>query len=177
LICDIVRHEGLADHYAGALLWVKRTTLERWKAENEHFALALEEARAEFTLALLRTIRQARKRDGTPDWRAQAWAMKHAGDFPKPTTAAESRQEKEITGAPQKRAILAETPAIPAPAERSAPGSMRENAAILPENAVRPGSAPEKMAPLTGRIAPAGENASILPETRPTAQAVRQKAA
>jgi len=48
VICKIIRLEGLADHYAGALTGVSRAMLERWKAGDEAFALALEEARAQF---------------------------------------------------------------------------------------------------------------------------------
>ena len=77
LICNVIRLDGLADHHAGALAGVRRVTLERWKAEDEGFALALERARAEFEWKLLRTIKDARKGDGSPDWRAQVWVLKN----------------------------------------------------------------------------------------------------
>src|SRR5947209_1969853 len=63
LICEVIRLDGLADHFAGALVGVPRATLARWKAEDEAFAFALETARAEFELGLLRAIKGARKRD------------------------------------------------------------------------------------------------------------------
>ncbi|HEV7406160.1 MAG TPA: hypothetical protein VGO11_24650 [Chthoniobacteraceae bacterium] len=189
LICKVIRLDGLADHHAGALARVRRATLERWKAEDEGFALALELARAEFEWKLVQKIKNACKRDGTPDWRAQVWLLKNysAEGVVKPVRAA---------GA-QKRANLPETPAAPpaavaAPAqtaqgtertttERSAPptrsewsrpGGARENASILPEMPARPGGSP-----LAGRIVPAPQRPSFVPETTQPAEAGKQRAA
>src|SRR4051812_15828743 len=78
LICDVIRLDGLADHLAGALAGVSRSTFERWRAEDAGFALKLEQARAWFELGLLRKINGACRSNGTPDWRAQAWLTKHA---------------------------------------------------------------------------------------------------
>jgi hypothetical protein len=131
LICEVIKAEGIADHLAGALMGVSRDLFTRWRAEDEAFAMGLEQARAWFELGLMREIRKARKSNGTPDWRAQAWLLKHATaeGFAKPARAAQERPA-------QKRANLPETPAArpgaaPAPAERRAP--TRENTSILPE--------------------------------------------
>ncbi|HEV7402929.1 MAG TPA: hypothetical protein VGO11_08390 [Chthoniobacteraceae bacterium] len=77
-ICAIIQTEGISDSAAGALAGVTASTLARWKVEHEGFALELEMARALFERARVRTIREARKRDGTPDWRAAAWLLKHS---------------------------------------------------------------------------------------------------
>src|SRR4051812_47456097 len=71
-ICAVIELEGISDSAAGALAGVPSSTLARWKLEHEPFALELERARALFELAQLRAIRLARKRDGSPDWRAAA---------------------------------------------------------------------------------------------------------
>ncbi|HEV7402137.1 MAG TPA: hypothetical protein VGO11_04390 [Chthoniobacteraceae bacterium] len=77
-ICTIIEHEGISDSGAGALAGVTASTLARWKLEHEGFALELERARALFERAQVRAIREARKRDGTPDWRATAWLLKNS---------------------------------------------------------------------------------------------------
>jgi hypothetical protein len=77
-ICAIIEAEGISDSAAGALAGVMASTLARWKLEHEGFALELEMARALFERAQVRAIREARKRDGTPDWRARAWLLKHS---------------------------------------------------------------------------------------------------
>jgi hypothetical protein len=160
LICDLVRKEGISERSAAALLLVSAATLARWKDESELFALRLLAAREEFELTLIREIRTARKSDGSPDWRARAWLLKHttaegvvkAG----PSKAAPAKAE---SGAAQNRAIRPETP--PAP-----PQSARENRANLPET---PAASPSRPAPSVptgpGSGAPAGENRAILPET------------
>ncbi len=77
-ICALIEIEGISDSAAGALAGVTASTLARWKLEHDGFALVLEMARARFELAQVRAIREARKRDGTPDWRARAWLLKHS---------------------------------------------------------------------------------------------------
>src|SRR3954468_21271915 len=77
-ICALIEQEGISDSAAGALVGVTASTLARWKEEHEGFALELEVARALFELAQVRAIRAARKRDGSPDWRAAAWLLKHS---------------------------------------------------------------------------------------------------
>ncbi|HEV7403229.1 MAG TPA: hypothetical protein VGO11_09895 [Chthoniobacteraceae bacterium] len=181
LICKVIRLDGLADHHAGALARVRRATLERWKAEDEGFALALELARAEFEWKLVQKIKNACKANGTPDWRAQVWLLKNysAEGVVKP-----ARSAKPAGADAQKRANLPETPAAPpAPTaqgtERTTTGApptaaerARENAANLPETPARTGGSP-----LTGRIAPAAQKPSFVPETTPLAGAGRQRAA
>jgi hypothetical protein len=156
-ICEIIRIEGVADHHAGALLGVPQALFARWKAEDEGFALKLEEARAWFEIGLIREIKKARKSNGVPDWRAQAWLLTHAtaDGFAKPARATTGRAAKEASAA-QKRAILPETQAAPTTASR-------EDAANRPETAAPSGQA---ATPLASRIAPAGEMTSIRPETR-----------
>ncbi len=144
LICDIIRTDGLADHLAGALAGVPRATLERWKAGSVLFVCQLEGARAGFEQGLIRAIKDARTRNGSPDWRAKAWLLTH--------TSAEGivnppRSAKPAPAA-QNRANLPETPAAPraataapAPTERCTPGAARENTTNLPETPARQGVA------------------------------------
>src|SRR5258708_7306492 len=77
-ICAIIMEEGISDSAAGALAGVTASTLSRWKLEHEEFALELEAARARFELEQVRAIRNARRRDGTVDWRAVAWLLKYS---------------------------------------------------------------------------------------------------
>jgi hypothetical protein len=76
-ICRLIRTEGLSDSEAGLLAGVSKSALSRWKLEDEDFAIDLGQARASFVRELLRAIREAKKRDGTPDWRAQTWVLKN----------------------------------------------------------------------------------------------------
>jgi hypothetical protein len=126
-ICAIIQEEGISDSAAGALAGVTASTLTRWKVEHEGFALELEAARALFERAQIRAIRAARKRDGTPDWRAAAWLLKFSSpdgygpasrirkvktqgaDAGCPQTEAGQTQEQAGAGQSEKCAILAET--------------------------------------------------------------------
>jgi hypothetical protein len=187
LICNVIRLDGLADHHAGALARVRRATLERWKAEDEGFALALELARAEFEWKLVQKINNARKSNGTPDWRAQVWVLKNysAEGVVKPARSAQKRANLPETPAAPPAACAAPAPtaqgtertttercAPPTPTERSRPGGARENASILPETHARPG-----VSPLAGRIAPAAQKPAFIPETTHPAGAGKQRAA
>src|SRR4051794_6672670 len=165
LICLVVEKEGISDASAGALAGVCRATLEAWKAEHADFAAALETARAQFELELVREIRRARKANGSLDWRAQAWLLLHlsADGIAKPGRAAKAPPAKPERAAAPNRAILPETPAAPpAPPVTAA----RENSANLPETPARPGAS---LRP--GHAGAAGvQNTTILPET-PNARA------
>ena len=77
-ICNFIRTEGLSDSAAGSLAGVSTTSISRWKQDDEDFALGLERARAEFERACLLGVREARKRDGTTDWRAYAWLLQNS---------------------------------------------------------------------------------------------------
>src|SRR3954471_7665420 len=132
LICLVVEKEGISDASAGALAGVCRATLEAWKAEHPDFAAALETARAQFELELVREIRRARKANGSLDWRAQAWLLLHlsADGIAQPGRAAKAPPAKPKRVAAQTRAILPEPP----PAPKAAPvTAARENSANLPE--------------------------------------------
>src|SRR4051812_17732495 len=77
LICDVIRLDGLADHLAAAMMGVTRAKFLHWKESDEGFALKLDVARALFERELMRRIGDARRADGTPDWRAQHWLLKN----------------------------------------------------------------------------------------------------
>ena len=74
-IFDAIAEFGHTDTGAAAKFGVAASTLSRWKRENEWFATDLEAARAEYKERILAEIRNAKKRDGSPDWRAYAWIL------------------------------------------------------------------------------------------------------
>jgi hypothetical protein len=166
LICELVRKEGISDRSAASLLLVSAATLAHWKEESDLFARRLVAAREEFEMTLIREIRTARKSDGSPDWRARAWLLKHttaegvvrAGQ-PKAAPA------KAESAAAQNVAIRPETPARPAAPPANA---ARENGANRPKTPGRPAPAPRSGAAV-------GEKRAILaetPESRPEAAAM-----
>jgi hypothetical protein len=76
-ICALIRNTGMSDTAAGALAEVKRSTLSRWK-KNEEVKLEFDQARAQYLIPRLQRIGETRLKDGRPDWRAQAWLVKFA---------------------------------------------------------------------------------------------------
>jgi hypothetical protein len=74
-ICAAIREDGHTDTHAAALAGVSSSTVARWREEDEEFAGQLVTARAEYLDARMKEIRGTRKRDGSIDWRAQAWLM------------------------------------------------------------------------------------------------------
>ena len=74
-ICAAIRQNGHTDTHAAALAGVSSSAVSRWRQEDEEFAVLLDTARADFLDARLTEIRETRKRDGSPDWRAQVWLM------------------------------------------------------------------------------------------------------
>lgn len=77
-ICSFIRLTGLSDTAAAALAGVKRSTLARWKQEDEEVELLLDQARAQYQAPRLAKIGETRLKDGQLDWRAQAWLVKFA---------------------------------------------------------------------------------------------------
>jgi hypothetical protein len=136
-ICAIIRAEGISDSAAGALAGVTASTLSRWKLEHEEFALELEVARALFEVDQVRAIRDARKRDGSVDWRAAAWLLKHSspeGYGPasrrrKVKAVEDDGQVTEGAQREQERAMDAFLPKTPR--DGSGPGERPEGAAVM----------------------------------------------
>jgi hypothetical protein len=77
-IAHWIRTEGISDSAAGMLAGVSTSSLSRWKQEHEELELLLGQARAQYELERLRQIRETVKRDGSPDWRAQAWLLQQS---------------------------------------------------------------------------------------------------
>src|SRR3954463_2689056 len=77
-VCVYIRLTGISDTAAGALAGVKRSTLSRWKRDDEEVEMQLDRARAEYLCPRLEKIAQTRRKDGQLDWRAQAWLVKFA---------------------------------------------------------------------------------------------------
>jgi hypothetical protein len=91
-ICAFIRTTGLSDTAAAALVQVTRSTLSRWKQEDEEVQQELDVARAQFQMPRLEKIGETRMKDGQYDWRAQAWLVKFANP--------------EVHGAPSRRRKL-----------------------------------------------------------------------
>ena len=98
-ICTFIRLTGLSDTAAAAMAGVKRSTLARWKQEDEEVEMMLEQARFQYQAPRLAKIGETRMKDGQLDWRAQAWLVKFANP-------------KEI-GAPSRRRKLSEVELTP----------------------------------------------------------------
>jgi hypothetical protein len=77
-ICAYIREEGISDSAAGCFAGVSSTTLGRWKQEDEDFELALGRARGEFEINCVRVIHNAMNKNGTPNWRANAWLLQNS---------------------------------------------------------------------------------------------------
>jgi hypothetical protein len=91
-ICAFIRLTGLSDTAAAAMAGVKRSTLARWKKEDDEVELALDQARYQYQAPRLAKIDDTRMKDGQHDWRAQAWLVKFANP--------------EVYGAPSRRRKL-----------------------------------------------------------------------
>jgi hypothetical protein len=77
-ICTFIRLTGLSDTAAAAMAGVKRSTLARWKQEDEEVEMMLDQARFQYQAPRLAKIGETRLKDGQLDWRAQAWLVKFA---------------------------------------------------------------------------------------------------
>jgi len=92
MVCSFIRLTGLSDTAAGAMAGVTRSTLARWKKEDEEVEMMLDQARFQYQAPRLAIIDETRLKDGQPDWRAQAWLVKFANP--------------EVYGAPSRRRKL-----------------------------------------------------------------------
>jgi hypothetical protein len=116
-ICTFIRLTGLSDTAAAAMAGVTRSTLARWKKEDEEVELMLEQARYQYQAPRLAKIDETRMKDGQHDWRAQAWLVKFANP--------------ELYGAPSRRRKLRdvdvepEAPRGPEPVEGLTPEEKR----------------------------------------------------
>src|SRR4051812_17878679 len=93
-MCSFIRLTGLSDTAAAAMAGVKRSTLARWRQEDDEVELALDQARFQYQAPRLEKIGETRLKDGQLDWRAQAWLVKFANP--------------EVHGAPSRRRKLRE---------------------------------------------------------------------
>jgi hypothetical protein len=83
---------------------VTRSTLARWKKEDEEVELLLDQARTQYQAPRLARIDETRMKDGQRDWRAQAWLVKFANP--------------EVYGAPSRRRKLRDVEVEPTPEEK-----------------------------------------------------------
>ena len=92
-ICAAIRERGHSDTHAAAKAGVSSSAVSRWRQEDEEFAVQLDAARTDYLDARLQAISETRTRDGSLDWRAQAWLMQVAAP--------------EVYGSPGRRHSLA----------------------------------------------------------------------
>ncbi len=92
-----IRLDGLSDSYAGLLAGISPSTLSRWKREHEEVEIALGQARAQYELERLRAIKSAVRKDGSVDWRAQAWLLQHSSPetYGSPSRRRQARADRE----------------------------------------------------------------------------------
>jgi hypothetical protein len=167
-ICAIIQTEGISDSAAGALAGVTASTLARWKLEHEGFALKLETARARFERAQVRAIREARKRDGTPDWRAAAWLLKHSS--PEGYGPVSRMRKVRTEGVHADGVTVGACPSEAGQAQEREGAQGSENCANLPESPRAEGGRDEgngRRGPdeRAGIAAPASQNHANVPET------------
>jgi hypothetical protein len=91
-VCAFIRLTGFSDTAAAAMAGVTRSTLARWKKEDDEVERLLDEARCQYQAPRLEKIDRTRMKDGQHDWRAQAWLVKFANP--------------EVYGAPSRRRKL-----------------------------------------------------------------------
>jgi hypothetical protein len=117
-ICSFIRLTGLSDTAAGAMAGVKRSTLARWKQEDEEVEMELEQARFQFQAPRLARIDETRMKDGQLDWRAQAWLVKFAN--PQVHGRPSSRRRLQDVELAQERPLTPEEQAAKDEAEKQA---------------------------------------------------------
>ena len=96
-ICAIIRAEGVSDSCAAFLAGATAQSLHQWKKREPELADHLQAARAQYRRARLEEIRDLRGRDGSPDWRAQAWLTENAGAEVDGLRAPEEPPVKELS--------------------------------------------------------------------------------
>src|SRR4051812_17267099 len=74
-VCTFIRLTGVSDTAAAALAGITRSTVSRWK-EDEEVEVLFNQARAQYLLPRLQQIGETKRADGELDWRAQAWLVK-----------------------------------------------------------------------------------------------------
>ena len=105
-ICAAIRERGHSDTHAAAKAGVSSSAVSRWRQEDEEFAVQLDAARAEYLDVRLQVISETRKRDGSLDWRAQAWLMQMAAPDvygPPARRSSLAREKEEQQRAEEKR--------------------------------------------------------------------------
>ncbi|HEV7405011.1 MAG TPA: hypothetical protein VGO11_18855 [Chthoniobacteraceae bacterium] len=117
-ICSFIRLTGLSDTAAAAMAGVKRSTLARWKKEDEEVEMELDQARFQYQAPRLAKIDETRMKDGQHDWRAQAWLVKFANP--------------EVYGAPSRRRKLRDVEVEPE-APRTPEEQQEKNEALADE--------------------------------------------
>jgi hypothetical protein len=152
-ICAAIREEGLSDGAAGARAGVPHTTLSRWKAQDEEVEMELVKARALYQCPRLEKIAQARRKDGTLDWRAQSWLVKFAApeEYGRPSRR---RRLRDVVLSDEERSAEV----VPSSATAGAPVRETKNVTFSPE-------IPSDGARADLRDANAAKDVTLSPET------------
>ena len=78
VIYGLIRSFNLTDSRAALMAGVSTSTISRWKEAEPAFADYLETARIEFEIDRTRRLLEAKRPDGSPEWRAHAWLLKNS---------------------------------------------------------------------------------------------------
>jgi hypothetical protein len=129
LIRTVIQTTGVSDNAAALLAGVPIPTLTQWKSEDPEIAFFLEAARAELQRELIAIVREARRRDGSSDWRGAAWLLERL--FPETF----GRRSKGKSERPQDEAATDPAPVRPNAPASSTHSSNRVAAASVPQTA------------------------------------------
>ena len=128
VIYGLIRSFGLTDSRAALMAGISTSTISRWKEAEPAFADYLETARIEFEIDRTRRLLEAKRPDGSPEWRAHAWLLKNSQrdeNARRPGRPRKEREPETRADAPPLVVAVAPDPAA-APAEKK----VRE----IPEN-------------------------------------------
>jgi hypothetical protein len=77
-ILTVIREDGVSDSYVALFGNMSPATLSRWKREEPHIVFRIEQARAEFERDRRAALRNAKLKNGLPNWRAQVYLLQLA---------------------------------------------------------------------------------------------------
>jgi hypothetical protein len=182
-ICAIIQDTGVSDGAAALLAGFSVSALSRWKLEDPEVAFRLEAARAELQRELIAAVREARRRDGSSDWRGAAWLLERLfpETFGRRSKGKSERQEQEPVTAPAPALPKTTTPVANSPDRDPVQISPLKTSESLPPNdgksitpssdapitASKPSAAPNSLFAAKPKAVPAAALAgSILPSAK-----------
>jgi hypothetical protein len=96
-ILTVIREDGVSDSYVALFGNMSPATLSRWKREEPHIVFRIEQARAEFERDRRAALRNAKLKNGLPNWRAQVYLLQLAcPDIYGYPPGSKARREKRV---------------------------------------------------------------------------------